>query len=548
LGVSTFLRQMKKPYEDKESFSPKIWANEAHKMLDANLGPNWKEEYVVWDCAWGTGNLTRDYRFKELYCSTLIEDELQLGGKYNSEAVKFQYDFLSEIGIEGLPKAAEGLKKAFTEGKKVLFLVNPPYGTANNAGTKEGDHKGDIAKTGIHAEMKECGRAKGQLYAQFIYKMVQLGGTVAMFSKPLFLTGCSFKKFREFWFAKYRMADGMLFQASEFADVSSQWGVMFSLWQAGQDERVEWPISLRRSSDDLARPVESFGEKVLYNLDGKEPCSKWVREEIKGLKAFDAPQMASALNVKQVGRGLSASGSIGCLVSGSNSVYKNGTGTFILSSCATVGPNAGSFSVIPVNFRKCCALFTARRTITGKHANWINDKDEYQAPNEKHPEYEQWNTDAIVYSLFNTASNQSSLRDVEYKGKLWQIKNEWFWLPRQKILALADNQGNDEVYQDAKTYKDRYVYGILGDLSLSPKAQVVLDKATELVEKTFEYREMANDEHPEWCINTWDAGYYQVKLLLKAYMRDELKAFSMLYKELSDELREGVYEFGFLRR
>jgi len=65
--------------------------------------------------------------------------------------------------------------------------------------------------------------------------------------------------------------------------------------------------------------------------------------------------------------------------------------------------------------------------------------------------------------------------------------------------------------------------------------------------KTFEYRELADDAHPEWHINTWDAGWYQIKLLLKAYMPDELKAFRRQYKSFEDRMREGVYTFEFLR-
>lgn len=530
---------------DGAFFTPTHWVNEAHSMLDAQLGPDWRDEYVVWDCCCGTGNLTRDYRFKELYCSTLIADELQLGGKYNPEAIKFQYDFLSEIGIDGLPPEADGLKKAFAEGKKVLFLVNPPYGTANNAGTKEGDHKAGISKTVVAESMKDCGASRQQLSAQFMHKMAELGGTVAIFNSPLFLTGGSYAKFRRFWMERYRMSDGMLFQAAEFADVSGQWGILFSIWKHGKDDRNEWTVFLKRSSDDLEYPIEAFGEKVLYNLDERKPASKWVREETKGMKTHDAPQVASALVVKQSGRGMSIGGhSLGYLLIKGNTPYENGTGVCLVPQCYV---NGCGLSIIPENFRKCCSLFTARRTITGKYANWINQKDEYQAPNEC-TDYEQWNNDAVIYSLFNTASNQSSLRDVEYKGKTWQIKNEWFWLSRQRMIELAEQHRNDAVYHDAKTDNDRFVYTALQGLSLSPDAQSVLDAATALLEDTFEYRERAVDEHPEWQVGTWDAGYYQVVRLAKQFLPDSLKAFRSLYKAFEDRMRDGVYSFGFLKQ
>lgn len=66
-----------------EFYTPTIWVNEANKRLTECFGENWRNEYVVWDCAWGTGNLTRDYYFSELYCSTLHKTDLDLGEKNN---------------------------------------------------------------------------------------------------------------------------------------------------------------------------------------------------------------------------------------------------------------------------------------------------------------------------------------------------------------------------------------------------------------------------------------------------------------------------------
>ena len=160
-----------------EFFTPTIWVDEAHKMIEEAFGENWKEEYVVWDPACGTLNLTRDYKFKELYCSTIEESDIQTADqmKYNPEAVKFQYDFLNDgivdgkIDISGDKKLPKGLKQALLEGKKMIVLMNPPYGTANNAGT-DSDHKSGIALTESNKMMKSesWGYSSQQLYAQFL--------------------------------------------------------------------------------------------------------------------------------------------------------------------------------------------------------------------------------------------------------------------------------------------------------------------------------------------------------------------------------------------
>jgi len=321
------------------------------------------------------------------------------------------------------------------------------------------------------------------------------------------------------------------------------------LWKAGRGDKIEWDVSLKRISDDIEHPIESFGEKVLYNTDEVQSGSDWLRKSSNWVgRVQEMPRLKSALRVQEeLPVDEPPQSMVGYLTNKMNNVYENAQSVYITSAPGGRKGAAGVY-VIPANFSKCCALFIARRAITGKHANWITDKDEYQAPNEQHPDYEQWNTDAIVYSLFNTASNQSSLRDVEYKDKTWQILNEWFWLPRQMMIELAEKHDNDDVYQDARTDTDRFVFKALQGLILSPDAQVVLDLATSLVNKTFEYRELACDAHPEWHINTWDASWYQIKLLLKAYMPDALKSFREVYKAFGDRMREGVYDFGFLRR
>jgi hypothetical protein len=113
-----------------EFFTPTIWVDKAHEYITSVYGENWKDEYVVWDPAWGTGNLTRDYKFKELYVSTLnssdIETAKQMG--YNPEATKFQFDFLNDE-YEFLPK---GLRDAIEGGRKIIVLMNPPYSSVQS--------------------------------------------------------------------------------------------------------------------------------------------------------------------------------------------------------------------------------------------------------------------------------------------------------------------------------------------------------------------------------------------------------------------------------
>ncbi len=35
-----------------------------------------------------------------------------------------------------------------------------------------------------------------------------------------------------------------------------------------------------------------------------------------------------------------------------------------------------------------------------------------------------------------------------------------------------------------------------------------------------------NQEHPEYFLNTWDDGWYQIKLILKKYLKEDLLDFN----------------------
>ena len=204
-----------------------------------------------------------------------------------------------------------------------------------------------------------------------------------------------------------------------------------------------------KDETDIEGSVEYVGTKTMYNLDTGKPASDWVREEIKNLKTHqDCVPLTSAIKPakeEQAIRGAICNKSIGYFGNNANSVYDNANFVTLLSSSFSSG---NGLPVIPENFHKCCALFAARKSIT---KTWLNDKDEYSAPNEAHEKWNEYVNDSVIYSLFNTSSNQSSLRQVKYKDKLWDVENEWFWLSPEVVQKLADEYEIDELYADAKT-------------------------------------------------------------------------------------------------
>jgi hypothetical protein len=538
-----------------EFFTPTIWVDEAHKMISEQFGEDWKEEYIVWDCASGTGNLTRDYKFKELYCSTLLASDIETMEQagYNPNATKFQYDFLNdgfndddEIDIANDPKLPQGLKDAILEGKEILILMNPPYGTANDAGAK-GTHKGGISLTKTNVSMKneDWGSASQQLYAQFLYKLVKIqeinkNVKICLFSPPLLLSGSSYKKFRNKFFNHFNFKNGFLMNASEFQD-TSEWGLSFSLW--GNEECLDknnFNYTVKISND---LKIVNIKNKNIYNVDNQNSFSNYIKRNIKKEKTFDAPQLSSALNVKQKGYGTLANNAMGFYMNASNNIMENVSGVYILSTPSSKGHG---ISIFPINYLDVIVNFLARKSIK---SNWINQKDEYIAPSEEiqqTPKYKQFNNDAIVYSLFNTSSNQSSMRQVEYKDKLWDIKNEFFWMSKDEMLQLSDEYKFDELYKDSKMSDDRYVYNLLKTTKLSPDAKELLEMSKDLIRKSFEWRKIIHKTNPEYHLDAWDAGWYQIKKILNEHFKKELDIFIFKYKKFEERLRPQVYHLGFL--
>jgi hypothetical protein len=288
--------------------------------------------------------------------------------------------------------------------------------------------------------------------------------------------------------------------------------------------------------------VINTGEKLFHNCDNKFAASDWVRLELKKIKKEVRPNMSSALVVSNKDKKI-AINAIGSMNNNSNQIYKSGTEVFIATSPTSLNANV---DIIPENIYKVLSLFTVRKSVK---INWINEKDEYVAPDETHPEFKIFKIDSIVYSLFNSGSAQSSLRQITYKDQLWDIKNEFFWMSKNEMTGLANQNNYTELYNDARTDSDRYVHTLLfGEEGiydqLSNEAKDVLDSATNLVRLSFGMRRNFADDTNH--LNSWDAGYAQLKLLWKEYYPEQFKEFRAKYKVLEDKMRPMVYELGFL--
>ena len=506
-----------------EFYTPTLFTDYAHKMLSEQLGEDWKEKYVVWDCCWGTGNLTRDYQFKELYASTLEQAELDCGQRYNPEATKFVFDFLNDdisnlFGCKLPPKLYEALE----QNKPIVFFINPPYATASsNMGKGETQGKGkDACKTRIYDKMvkHKLQEASKNLFAQFMYRICLIkkhfnltNVHIGLFCKPIYLSGTTFEQFRKEFLTNFEYKKGILFNASCFADVSDKWGINFTVWSNGQTlSNRDFLHNLVCEEDG---EIKIIGNKILYNTDGEKTGKDWIKEPLNNIKPekVKKPTLSTGINVK-IGNNTKTQidkNALGCYLNVGNDVYNSALKVAIFTSCDS--SNANGLSIMQENFDEITTMFSVRRLVI---ANWINDKDTFLIPNTEHEKWQEFKNDSIIYSLFQSASQQSSLRNIDFENQIWNIKNEFFFMSKNEIMDLANENNFDFTYNDARVSEERFVYKKLQEIELSKEAQDVLNKAIELTKKSFKFREMFNQEHPEYQIMNWDCGWYQIKAVL----------------------------------
>jgi len=247
--------------------------------------------------------------------------------------------------------------------------------------------------------------------------------------------------------------------------------------------------------------------KTFYNLDNNSSLKDWL-DEINGGEV------------------------IGTFVNDSHNVAKNTQSVYLTNG--KLSNNLGRMDVTKNNLLRVMVGFSVRRMIT---SNWVNFYDSYLYPTEIN-ELDMY--DFLVYGLFNNKNNILS-----------KTSNEFFWMSKDRMKELADENGYDNLYNDARTSSDRHVYNLLfGEEriydKLSDDAKAVLDKATELVEQSMTLRQVMADDYNH--LDSWDAGYAQLKLVWKEYFEEDFKEFRQLYKNLEDRMRPLVYELGFLMK
>lgn len=521
-------------------WTPTLWVNKAHAMLDEQLGEGWRTRYVVWDNSCGTKNLTRDYEdFTELYSSTLYQYELDTATIYNSESTAFQYDFLND-DIDLKPGILFGtdvkidpkLYAALSEDKPIVFLMNPPYGTAANQGETS---KAGAATNRVNEIMsrKDYSHATQQLYTQFLYRIMMLKDAfkltnvvIGIFSNDRFMNGTkSFGRFMEDFQNDFVFTDGIFFNAGEFSDVSTNWGISYTIWKSrtvNDGTLDEFPLDIYAAD---GAGLHRIGQKIVRNTPEAKTLNKWVTELIpkeRGASRHEVLPLSGALKTYSGSAARQTrllNNALGYFQSNSNTVEHSSKYTALYSSA--FGSGNGS-NVLPQNFERVMAAFAVRKAnVPRPELMWVNGHDIFARPDadESSASWREFVADCVVYALANNSgSNQSALRSVAYQGATYNVYNEFFFMGRSEVRSLAQQVGNRTVLVDLNSSgsSERFVYEWLQEHSseLSAEATALLSALRDLVAGVMPLRSSYSGEQ-ELYVQAWDAGYWQHYLLAK---------------------------------
>ncbi|GAA8282788.1 hypothetical protein KVJ89_07345 [Helicobacter pylori] len=224
-------------------FTPKIWVEKSQEYLAKALGQDYQEDYIIWDCAGGTGNLLNGLTNKaNCFLSTLDSNDVaivkDLAAKNHLKLLEnhvFQFDFLNDdFKSDKMPKSLQEILKDEKKRKKLIIYINPPYAESGNKAKMSGtgEHKAKVARNNKTYEAYKdfLGSGANELFAQFFMRIYrELNGCImASFSKLKYLNSSNFKKFREIFKAKF--LEGFMVPADSFDNVNGQFPIGFLVW------------------------------------------------------------------------------------------------------------------------------------------------------------------------------------------------------------------------------------------------------------------------------------------------------------------------------
>lgn len=502
-------------------FTPQIWVEKSQQYLADVLGETWQDEYYIWDCCAGTGNLLNGLtNYRNVFASTLDKQDVDVmkdriaNGWNMFENHVFQFDFLNDA-FSKCPEELQEILNSEEKRKKLVIYINPPYAETDN---RKSDRSG-VKDSDMEKKYREIlGNAGNELYAQFlirIYKEIP-NIMIAHFSKLKHLQSPNFKIFRTIFTPKFEKMFAV--PAWTFDNVTGEYPIGFMIWDSSESEKFA-----ECKCDVFNAKGELINEKVIISYDNVKLMNDWIAKfKTKGIEEERA---------------------IG-LLNYTASDFQQQKYTALISGTKQMGHNS-KILAFKENLFPVCIYFTVRLSI---EPTWLNDRDQFLYPNDGWQNDKEFQSNCLIYTLFHGQNRISSDHGT----------NHWIPFSEQQVgckKAFKSNfmskflngevefKKSDEWFSENEPAKSEKVV-------LSEEAQNVYNAGLEL----WKYYHLQPKANP-------DASFYDIRKFFQGEAKGRMNngSHDEKYMELISDLREKmkllakkiepkIYEYGFLKK
>jgi hypothetical protein len=504
-------------------FTPQVWVERSQEYIADYLGQDWQDEYYIWDCAAGTGNLLAGLTNKyNIWASTLDKQDVDVihdrikNGTNLLESHVFQFDFLNG-DFKTLPKGLQDIINDPKKRKKLLIYINPPYAESNG---KVSTNRSDIQNTNTHRKYKsQMGKVGAELYVQFLTRIYMEipNCKIGQFSTAKAITAGNSVIFRAHFLAKLERL--FVVPADSFDNVKGKFPIGFFIWDCSNKQK----FSIAKA-DVFNSENKLIGTKDFYACEGEEgKINDWLNlfkieknGEFIGVLVADAPdfQHNNAICIRN----------------------DRGIGNF-------------KYFYIDKNNIKQAYIYLAVRHVIP--ATWLNDRDQFLAPNDGWKTDSEFQNDCLAFSLFDGQNRTTADEGI----------NHWIPFTEQEVNA-RDKFGSNFMTRyiagkiEADTIDDKLFLekaapkAKAGALVFSPAAQAVFEAGRALWQyyhalpncnvnaSLYDIRAHFQGRNAAGKMNH-KSDDEQYNLLIKA-LRESLKP-------LAEQIAEKVYKYGFLK-
>ncbi|HBJ76828.1 MAG TPA: hypothetical protein DDY68_03120, partial [Porphyromonadaceae bacterium] len=494
----------------------------------------WQEEYYIWDCAAGTGNLLVGLNnVPNLYASTLDKADVDIMKErthFKSNLLEnhiFQFDFLND-SFDKLPKSLQDIIHDEKKRKKLVIYINPPYAEATTATTitGTGKNKGGVSNNTMifFKYEKELGKSLGELFVQFLIRIYKELPScwIAHFSTLKILQSPNSQKFRKVFQSK--LEKGFVVPSSTFDNVNGDFPIGFMVWNT--------------------QVKEAFKEKnfdvydCYHNADHPTSQTKCVFAESKTinqwLKEFTLLKPENEI--------------FAMCCKGTDFQNQRYVNINFRDRLKGVGNAKGvtTFGIGAQNLIPSCIYLSVRHCV---EANWLNDRDQFLYPEEGWKKDKEFQNDCLIYTIFHGQNNISCKEGVNH------------WIPFSEQEVRAKERFESHFMHDFISGKMQMEEEeVLFEGSKKKEKPVPLEFSAEAKEVLNAGRELWKYYHSKEGIDV-NASFYDIKEYFQgrnekgkmksksedSHYMELIKTLRESIKVLGDKIAKKVYQYGFLK-